>query len=547
VKQYSVNRFVYTDIPLSRLLYFWLVLAACFLQCTTNGIAAKDVTDIPLPPRIHPDYSSITVPPNIAPLNFRILENGAAFGVRIFSTRGDTISIFDKKGVIRIPEKAWHRLLNANRGQQLTVNVYRKDHDGKWGRFQEVQNRIANEEIDGFLVYRLIDPLYKLWDEMGIYQRDLGSFRESAILENKTLVNTSPDKFGKPVGTSCLNCHTFFDKSPDRMILHTRGGAGTGMLLVNNGSIEKIDTKTMFNTSPGAYTAWHPGGTLLAMTVMSVHQFFHAVGRSRDVIDTRSDIILYDVQTNKVRSSPAIASRTRMETFPEWSPDGAFLYFCSAPQIDSAFTIYGTDSGYAKIKYSLMRVGYDIRSNSWGRLDTVLGPEETGLSISLPKISPDGKYLLFCMARYGNFPIHAPESDLFLMDLASRTYRRLAINSDRTESYHCWSKNGRWIVFSSKRDSSSCAHPYISYFDESAAAHKPFVLPQKDPDFYGSFFKTYNVPELVSKPLPQQWRDLTTAAQGKKGMRKAVFDGTIPIDGKTHPTPNAKNLTSEPY
>jgi hypothetical protein len=486
------------------------------------------------------------IPANIAPINFRIQEPGTSFRVKIFSSGNDTISISAEKGVVRIPRAKWSSLLQGNRGKELVFLIYRQDRYGTWSVFKPVRDTIAQQDVDRYLAYRLIDPLYRLWDDMGIYQRDLHTFSETPILENRTLLSRPQDKFNTPVTKSCMNCHTFFNKSSDKMIIHLRGGAGTGVLLVNNGKVTKIDTKTLFNKSPGAYSCWHPSGTLLAMTVMSVHQFFHSVGRTRDVIDTKSDIILYDITTNTVKTSPLIASTRNMETFPEWSLDGKYLYFCSTPQIDSTFTIYG-DTAYAGVRYSLMRISYDIKTDTWGKLDTVLSDAQTHKSISHPKISPDGTYLIFCMANYGNFPIHAPESDLYLLNLVTGKYSRMEINSDFTESYHCWSGNGRWVVFSSKRDSSTCARPYFSYFDESGVAHKPFILPQKDPDFYDSFLKTYNVPELVSKPVPSPWRDLAHAAQGKNGIIKALLDSRIPVDGKTGSTPVAKKLSSEPY
>jgi len=84
------------------------------------------------------------------------------------------------------------------------------------------------------------------------------------------------------------------------------------------------------------------------------------------------------------------------------------------------------------------------------------------------------------------------------MDLKSRKYRRLTCNSAQSDSWHCWSSNSRWIVFSSKRDNGWLARPYFSYIDANGREHKPFVLPQKDPAFYDTWLKTYNVPELVS-------------------------------------------------
>ena len=44
--------------------------------------------------------------------------------------------------------------------------------------------------------------------------------------------------------------------------------------------------------------------------------------------------------------------------------------------------------------------------------------------------------------------------------------------------------------------------PYFTYIDENGTAHKPFLLPQKDPAFYDSFMRIYQVPELANEPVP---------------------------------------------
>ena len=136
---------------------------------------------------------------------------------------------------------------------------------------------------------------------------------------------------------------------------------------------------------------------------------------------------------------------------------------------------------YEKLKYDLRRISYDVATDQWGQAETVLSAEETGQSILLPRISPDGRFLVFCMCRYGCFPVYQPSSDLYLMDLATRQYRKLAINSEFSESWHSWSSNSRWIAFSSKRQGGLFTRTYLSYVDQAGTAHKPFVLPQQDP------------------------------------------------------------------
>jgi hypothetical protein len=111
------------------------------------------------------------------------------------------------------------------------------------------------------------------------------------------------------------------------------------------------------------------------------------------------------------------------------------------------------------------------------------------------------------MCDYGCFPVYQPSSDLYIMDLeaAQQTgeykYHRLDINSDKSESWHSWSSNSRWIVFSSKRNSGVFTRTYIAYVDKNGKVHKPIRLPQKDPAYYESCLWTYSVPELVTEPV----------------------------------------------
>jgi len=192
---------------------------------------------------------------------------------------------------------------------------------------------------------------------------------------------------------------------------------------------------------------------------------------------------------------------------------------------------------YDKLKYDLRRIRYDARNNSWGRVETVLSAEQTGLSILLPRISPNGRFLLFCMCDYGCFPTFQPSSDLYIMDLSTGRYQSIAVNSKYSESWHSWSSNSRWIAFSSKRQDGLFTRTYISYIDDNGKAHKPFVLPQRDPIYYDSLLKTYSVPELVNDRVRVSKSLLGRAARNKDSIAVEV-----PI---TAATPKA--VQSEPW
>ena len=155
----------------------------------------------------------------------------------------------------------------------------------------------------------------------------------------------------------------------------------------------------------------------------------------------------------------------------------------------------------ACIRYDLMRVSFDIQTGQWGQPELMISAAETGLSACQPKISPDGRFLLVTLCKNGSFPIYQPNSDLYVMDLATRKLRRLEINSDQADTWHSWSSNSRWVVFSSKRIDGLLARPHFSYVDEHGEFHKPFVLPQEDPAFYGFCLNTFNVPELMQGPV----------------------------------------------
>jgi len=114
------------------------------------------------------------------------------------------------------------------------------------------------------------------------------------------------------------------------------------------------------------------------------------------------------------------------------------------------------------------------------------------------QVSPNGKYLMFCLSDHGYFTIHHPQSDIYVLNLETGKTSILDINSPQTDSYHSFSSTGHWFVFSSKRMDGLFTRPYFSFLNDEGIASKPFVLPQEDPEFYDTFIKNYNVPELIT-------------------------------------------------
>ena len=133
-------------------------------------------------------------------------------------------------------------------------------------------------------------------------------------------------------------------------------------------------------------------------------------------------------------------------------------------------------------------------------------------SVCHPRVSPDGRWLLYTVAYYGTFPIWHPEADLRMMDLKTGQVQKLDnVNSRKSDTYHSWSSNSRWFVFASKRDDGLYGKPYFCYVDAAGKVHKPFCLPQKDPDRYDNMLKSFNAPELGRAPLPFTDSDVADA------------------------------------
>lgn len=474
-----------------------LLTIICLLlisACATSP--DKNVTQIKSKPKIDPDYSGITIPLNIAPLNFFIDEAGESYFVKVFNKEGFSISVSSKNGIIKFPEKKWKNLLANSKELEYEVFVKR---EGEWNQFEPLSNSVSKSPVDHYLYYRLLYPGYESWTEISIMQRSLENFNERVVVKNDV------------VDQNCVNCHAFNQQNHDNFMFHMRGSMG-GTYFVKDGNLQKFNLKTKEMKNGAVYPRWHPSGKYVAFSSNKVVQQFHSMESKKiEVSDLNSSLVLYDVQQNEMMQIPIDVNKEFMDTYPEWSPDGKYLYFCRAAQI-------GKEYDYRAIKYNLLRVEFNAKNRIFGKPELIFNAEAEGKSVSFPRISPDGNSLVFTYHNYGCFSIWHKEADLYSIDLKDLIVSKLDLNSDFTESYHSWSSNGKWLVFSSKRGDGLSARPYISFIDKTGKAHKPFILPQKDPLFYGGFLKTFNIPEFSKSEVSFSPGEIRKAAN-KKGIQ----------------------------
>ena len=471
-----------------------------------SGCNAKP-GDIPETERIasiDPDYTGITIPCNIAPMNFKITEEGTRFYARFTSSSGNKIEVSSRDGIIDIPEGKWKKMLQENRGNDLIIEIYTKNDKEGWSKCKSITNMISREPVDPYITYRLLYPGYESWKEIYIKQRSLENFRERSIIENSL------------VEENCLNCHSYNNNGTfENFLFHMRGSMG-GTYFYSGGDLKKVNLKTKEMKNGAVYPRWHPSGKFVAFSSNKIVQQFHSsLNKKVEVSDLESSLVLYDIDRNEMMDVQLSDKAKYMDTYPEWSPDGRYLYFCRAPAVGEVFE-------YDSVRYDLFRVPFDPATLKTGKAELVFDASSLNKSVSFPRVSPDGRFLVLTLHDYGCFPIWHKEADLHIIDLQTLKPSGMELNSDFTDSYHSWSSNSRWLVFSSRRIDGLTTRFFISYIDENGASGKPFIMPQKDPEFYGRFIKSFNLPEFSTMEVNLNPGKIRKSAEGDALQAKWV-------------------------
>jgi dipeptidyl aminopeptidase/acylaminoacyl peptidase len=173
------------------------------------------------------------------------------------------------------------------------------------------------------------------------------------------------------------------------------------------------------------------------------------------------------------------------------------------------------------VKYNIYKKSFDPETRQFGPRELVFDAAALDKSATLPRVSPDGRFLMFTLGNFGVFHIWHSHADLWMMNLEDSvkelgdsisTARSLdEINSPDVESYHSWSSSGRWLVFSSRRYDGNYTRPFFAHIDKDGKCSKPFELPCADPDYHRQFLRSYNIPEFMRGPVtitPQDFADV---------------------------------------
>ena len=455
---------------------FLLFYLFTFLSCSSRP---TDVTQTDQLPPIFPDYAGVTIPVGIAPLNFNVLGAVDRVDVMVRGSQQGELHANGTHAAFDIDD--WHQLVAENRGGTLTVTVCARI-NGQWIGYKDFHIHVSRYDLGEWgLTYRRIAPGYEVYSQMGIYQRDLSSFDEYTIIDNT-------ETYGM-----CVNCHTSNRTQPDRFVFHVRGDHGATMVQTS-GRREWLQARNETLGGSMVYPYWHPSGQYCAFSTNQTRQAFHVADQNRvEVFDVSSDVFVYRPATHEVITHPLLSTKDWSENCPVFSPDGRRLYFTTCFQ--QSYPMHYKDE-----QYNLCRIDFDPETGVFGQhVDTLFNAVAMGKSLTWPRPSYDGRFLMFTLLDYGYFSIWHRESDQWLLDLTTGEARPMAeVNSRESDSYHNWSGNSRWIVFTSRRSNGLYSQLFLASIDEHGHATKPFLLPQENPlKYYDETLYSFNTPDFT--------------------------------------------------
>lgn len=210
----------------------------------------------------------------------------------------------------------------------------------------------------------------------------------------------------------------------------------------------------------------------------------------------------YSVGEKSFHPLPGADDYEYVQTNPDWSPDEKYIVFARAPKKNEVHDDIRDVSPKQKdadvhelnrkynIQFDLYRIPFD--KGEGGKAEPLLGASDNGMSNYFPRHSPDGQWLVFTKSETGI--MLQPDSELYIIPAAGGEARRMNCNRQLFNSWHSWSPNSRWLLFSSKVNT-PFTEIFISYIDESGNDYPPVLLSR-----FSDLKFAANVPEFVNMP-----------------------------------------------
>jgi Tol biopolymer transport system component len=258
-----------------------------------------------------------------------------------------------------------------------------------------------------------------------------------------------------------------------------------------------------FEIQMTTFMAWSPDGRKLAFSANQQIAALKPILYETQLAGmSASDIAIYDLMRNETYLLPGASDPYLLEVYPQWSPDGSLLVFSRSP----------VGLHPAHIRFDLWAMCMDGGKNTGAY--PIEGASGNGRSNYFARFSPDGKWFSFCQCDGGD--LIRSSSDIYLKagDLQGPAHRLACNTPYAADSWHSWSSNSRWLVFSSKREGGIYAYLYLTHIDETGHASPAVRLPMREKPH-----ASFNIPEFVANDPGIREADLFEAIRVEREPR----------------------------
>ncbi|MCS7239391.1 MAG: tetratricopeptide repeat protein [Thermoguttaceae bacterium] len=311
---------------------------------------------------------------------------------------------------------------------------------------------------------------------------------------------------------TCANCHSF-SRDGKYLGMDVDGPAGDkgayAIVAVDKETVIEEKDIISWNSFPGKIPGQKtigflsqvsPDGRYVVTTLNeSVYvQNFRDYRFLQVFYPTRGILGYYDRVTRQIKPLPGADDPKYVHCDPVWTPDGKTIIFARAEAKDPyppgyRPAAFANDPNEPQIQYSLYRIPF--RDGQGGVAEPIEGASHNGMSNTFPKVSPDGKWIVFVKCRNGQ--LLRPDSELWIVPVEGGKARRMRCNTRLMNSWHSFSPNGRWMVFSSKVNT-PYTQMFLTHIDENGQDSPPILIPNST-----AANRAVNLPEFVNRPYQE--------------------------------------------
>ncbi|GAB1370685.1 hypothetical protein MASR1M45_07460 [Candidatus Kapaibacterium sp.] len=485
-------------------------------------------------------------PPEIASPTFRWKDSD--------SDNDEWIAVFqDKKEVIFVSEfirdnfwkpdsSSWEEIKSASFGKDITVSIVsiNSKENGRIYNSGSTKIKISKDSVGATIFFRAVPlPFSYAVDNLSTISWRLGSI--SSYHQPKILLSNFP---------VCGNCHSFSrdakhismdvdyanDKGSYFISPFTKNTDVTFDKIITWSDYKRDDEELTF----GLLSQISPDGKHVLSTVKdrSVFVRIENLDYSQLFFPVKGIIASYNNETKQFNALPGADNPNICQSNPTWSPDGKSVLFTKSP----LYKIPDSESfkeailpvelakdfieGKQDYKYDIYHVPFN--DGKGGEAKPLLGASNNGMSNFFPKYSPDGKWIVFCQSE--NFMLLQPDAKLYIIPSQGGTPRLMNCNNLGTmNSWHSWSPNGKWMVFSSKAGG-PYTQLYLTYIDEQGNDYPPVLLENmliKN--------RAANIPEFINRKYDELEsikekfidNDIYAIARGNEKVRLGDMKGAL--------------------